>query len=42
MIVYLSDGIVEAQDENGDPFGFEHLERILAKQSDRSPGRMPV
>jgi serine phosphatase RsbU (regulator of sigma subunit) len=36
-IVYLSDGIVEAQDEEGDPFGFEKLERILAEQSDRSP-----
>jgi serine phosphatase RsbU (regulator of sigma subunit) len=36
-IVYLSDGIVEAQDENGDPFGFDLLERILTGQIDRSP-----
>ncbi|MBV8516740.1 MAG: SpoIIE family protein phosphatase [Acidobacteria bacterium] len=36
-IVYLSDGIVEAQDENGDPLGFEQLERLLAANSDRSP-----
>jgi len=36
-VVYLSDGIVEAQDENGDPFGFDQLESLLAKQKDRSP-----
>lgn len=36
-IVYLSDGIVEAQDPNGDPFGFDALEAMLAEQSDRSP-----
>ncbi|MCU1229027.1 MAG: serine phosphatase [Acidobacteria bacterium] len=36
-IVYLSDGIVEAQDANGDPLGFDHLEAILAQQTDRSP-----
>jgi sigma-B regulation protein RsbU (phosphoserine phosphatase) len=36
-IVYLSDGIVEAQDENGDPFGFDQLELLLARQQDRSP-----
>jgi len=36
-IVYLSDGIVEAQDENGDPFGFEQLERLLSQSADRSP-----
>ena len=36
-IVYLSDGIVEAQDENGDPFGFDQLEALLAGQTDRSP-----
>jgi serine phosphatase RsbU (regulator of sigma subunit) len=28
-IVYLSDGIVEAQDENGEPLGFDHLENLL-------------
>src|SRR5436190_2350607 len=36
-IVYLSDGIVEAQDESGDPFGFEQLEALLATAADRSP-----
>jgi serine phosphatase RsbU (regulator of sigma subunit) len=36
-IVYLSDGIVEAQDAEGDPFGFDQLETLLTEQSDRSP-----
>jgi serine phosphatase RsbU (regulator of sigma subunit) len=36
-VVYLSDGIVEAQDETGDPFGFEKLEALLAATEDRSP-----
>jgi serine phosphatase RsbU (regulator of sigma subunit) len=36
-IVYLSDGIVEAQDMNGEPFGFEQLEGLLAQSHDRSP-----
>jgi serine phosphatase RsbU (regulator of sigma subunit) len=36
-IVYLSDGIVEAQDENGEPFGFDQLEALLADSKDRSP-----
>jgi serine phosphatase RsbU (regulator of sigma subunit) len=36
-IVYLSDGIVEAQDEQGEPFGFEHLEALLSESADRSP-----
>ena len=36
-IVYLSDGIVEAQDESGDPFGFDQLEALLALAEDRSP-----
>lgn len=39
-IVYLSDGIVEAQDENGDPLGFDQLESLLAAQSDRSPSAL--
>jgi serine phosphatase RsbU (regulator of sigma subunit) len=33
-IVYLSDGIVEAQDEDGEPFGFDNLEKLLAGRSD--------
>jgi serine phosphatase RsbU (regulator of sigma subunit) len=36
-IVYLSDGIVEAQDENGDPLGFDHLEALLTTQIDSPP-----
>lgn len=36
-IVYLSDGIVEAQDENGEPFGFDQLEALLSRSVDRSP-----
>jgi serine phosphatase RsbU (regulator of sigma subunit) len=36
-IVYLSDGIVEAQDEHGEPFGFDQLEALLAQSTDRSP-----
>jgi serine phosphatase RsbU (regulator of sigma subunit) len=36
-IVYLSDGIVEAQNELGDPFGFDQLENLLGSQTDRSP-----
>ena len=36
-VVYLSDGIVEAQNDLGDPFGFDHLERLLAEHEDRSP-----
>lgn len=35
-IVYLSDGIVEAQNEEGDPLGFEHLENLLAGMTDHS------
>ena len=36
-VIYLSDGIIEAQNENGDPFGFDHLEVLLSQQTDRSP-----
>ena len=35
-VVYLSDGIVEAQDEHGNPFGFDQLESLLAAATDRS------
>jgi HAMP domain-containing protein len=30
-LVYLSDGIVEAQDPRGEPFGFDQVEAILAR-----------
>jgi len=36
-IVYLSDGIVEAQDEHGEPFGFDQLEALLSQSTERSP-----
>ena len=36
-VVYLSDGIIEAQDEHGEPFGFTQLESLLAAAEDRSP-----
>jgi serine phosphatase RsbU (regulator of sigma subunit) len=36
-IVYLSDGIIEAQNEHGDPLGFDQLESVLAGTSDTSP-----
>ena len=36
-LVYLSDGIIEAQSESGDPLGFDQLEALLARQTDRSP-----
>ena len=36
-IVYLSDGIIEAQNENGDPLGFEPLETLLSSADDTSP-----
>src|SRR5687768_5608150 len=39
-IVYLSDGIVEAQDHNGDPLGFDQLESLLGSSEDRSPGAL--
>jgi HAMP domain-containing protein len=39
-IVYLSDGIIEAQDQNGDPLGFDQLEALLAKQTERSPANI--
>ncbi len=39
-IVYLSDGIVEAQDENGDPLGFEQLESLLGSVPDRAPSTL--
>lgn len=29
-LVYLSDGMIEAQSASGDPFGFEEMERVLA------------
>ncbi|HLJ73848.1 MAG TPA: SpoIIE family protein phosphatase [Thermoanaerobaculia bacterium] len=39
-IVYLSDGIIEAQSETQDPFGFDHLESLLATTADRSPSAL--
>lgn len=36
-VVYLSDGIVEAQDENGEPLGFDQLESLLGTLTEASP-----
>lgn len=36
-LVYLSDGIVEAQNDDGDPFGFESLERLLVHLQGAAP-----
>jgi serine phosphatase RsbU (regulator of sigma subunit) len=39
-LVYLSDGMIEAQNENGDPFGFDQLEALLAAQTDHNAGAL--
>jgi serine phosphatase RsbU (regulator of sigma subunit) len=39
-IVYVSDGIIEAQDDLGEPFGFERLESLLSTLRDRSPAEV--
>jgi serine phosphatase RsbU (regulator of sigma subunit) len=36
-MVYLSDGIIEAQNEQGDPLGFDQLESLLRNATDTSP-----
>lgn len=36
-LVYLSDGIIEAQNGTGDPFGFDRLEKILARLQGVAP-----
>ncbi len=40
VLVYLSDGMVEAQNENGDPFGFDQMEMLLASQTDHDAGAL--
>jgi sigma-B regulation protein RsbU (phosphoserine phosphatase) len=37
MIVYVSDGIIEAQDDLGEPFGFDRLEQLLSTMGAHSP-----
>lgn len=39
-LVYLSDGIVEAANENDDPFGFDNLERLLVHLAGASPDQV--
>ena len=39
-VVYLSDGIVEAQDESGEPYGFDQLEELLATKVEASPAEI--
>jgi serine phosphatase RsbU (regulator of sigma subunit) len=41
-VVYLSDGIVEAQDERGEPFGFDQLEAVLTACSDATAAEIQV
>jgi serine phosphatase RsbU (regulator of sigma subunit) len=36
-LVYLSDGIVEAQNDEGEPFGFDNLERLLVHLTGAPP-----
>jgi len=36
-IVYLSDGIIEALNEQGEPLGFDQIETLLAETVERSP-----
>ncbi len=37
MLVYVSDGIIEAQDEQGEPLGFDQLETLLSRCSGMTP-----
>jgi len=39
-LIYLSDGLIEAQNENGDPFGFEQIEALLANQTSHEAGAL--
>ena len=39
-VVYLSDGIIEAQNEDGDPFGFDQIELLLARQTNHDPAAL--
>ena len=39
-LVYLSDGMIEAQNENGDPFGFDSIEALLAQQTNHDAGAL--
>lgn len=40
--VYLSDGIIEAQDEHGEPLGFDHLEAVLREHSGGDPAAIQL
>ncbi|HYR27848.1 MAG TPA: SpoIIE family protein phosphatase, partial [Thermoanaerobaculia bacterium] len=39
-LVYLSDGLIEAQNENGDPFGFDQIEALLSAQTSHEAGAL--
>jgi serine phosphatase RsbU (regulator of sigma subunit) len=39
-LVYLSDGMIEAQNEEGDPFGFDQLELLLSQQTNHDAGAL--
>lgn len=39
-VIFLTDGLIEATDAAGDPFGFERLEALLAKQANSPAERL--
>ncbi len=39
-LVFLTDGIVEASNPSGEPFGFERLEALLRAEADSDPARL--
>lgn len=39
-VVYVSDGIIEAQDDLGEPFGFDRLEKLLLEVVHSSPAEV--
>ncbi|MEO8189533.1 MAG: SpoIIE family protein phosphatase [Acidobacteriota bacterium] len=39
-VVFLTDGIVEASNPSGEPFGFERLEALLRTEADSDPARL--
>ncbi len=39
-LVFLTDGIIEATNSSGDPFGFERLEALLQAEVDSDPARL--
>jgi serine phosphatase RsbU (regulator of sigma subunit) len=40
LVIYLSDGIIEAQNESGEPLGFERLEQLIAGSGGSDPAEI--